>query len=66
MIDFACVSSTTTTTRGNDSCWCTPGIAATEAEHNKLAADRASASAPFLQWFPIAVLGDFLIASCNV
>eukprot|EP00873_Tetraselmis_striata_P005056 jgi/Tetstr1/425320/TSEL_015770.t1 len=44
MIDFACVSSTTPTW-GNDLRWCTPGIAATEAEHNKLAADRAS-SAP--------------------
>eukprot|EP00873_Tetraselmis_striata_P000217 jgi/Tetstr1/420481/TSEL_011594.t1 len=44
MIDFACVSSTTPTW-SNDPCWCTPGIAATEAEHGKLAADRAS-SAP--------------------
>eukprot|EP00873_Tetraselmis_striata_P007410 jgi/Tetstr1/427674/TSEL_017799.t1 len=36
MIDFACVSSKTPT-------WCTTGIAATKAEHNKLAAaDRAS------------------------
>eukprot|EP00873_Tetraselmis_striata_P027883 jgi/Tetstr1/448147/TSEL_035440.t1 len=41
MIDFACVSSTTPTW-GNNPRWCTPGIAATEAEHNKLAADRAS------------------------
>eukprot|EP00873_Tetraselmis_striata_P040919 jgi/Tetstr1/461183/TSEL_006320.t1 len=44
MIDFACVSSTTSTW-GNDPRWCTPGITATEAERNKLAADRAS-SAP--------------------
>eukprot|EP00873_Tetraselmis_striata_P008850 jgi/Tetstr1/429114/TSEL_019076.t1 len=44
MIDFACVSSTTPTW-GNDPRWCTPGIAATEAEHNKMAANRAS-SAP--------------------
>eukprot|EP00873_Tetraselmis_striata_P026731 jgi/Tetstr1/446995/TSEL_034453.t1 len=44
IIDFACVSSTTPTW-GNDLRWCTPGIAATEAERNKLAADRAS-SAP--------------------
>eukprot|EP00873_Tetraselmis_striata_P039402 jgi/Tetstr1/459666/TSEL_005021.t1 len=44
MIDFACVSSTTPTWI-NDPRWCTPGIAATEAEHGKLAADRAS-SAP--------------------
>eukprot|EP00873_Tetraselmis_striata_P010601 jgi/Tetstr1/430865/TSEL_002007.t1 len=44
MIDFACVSSTTSTW-SNDPRWCTPGIAATEAEHGKLAADRAS-SAP--------------------
>eukprot|EP00873_Tetraselmis_striata_P017100 jgi/Tetstr1/437364/TSEL_026049.t1 len=45
MIDFACVSSTTPTW-DNDPRWCTPGIAATEAEHsNKLAANRAS-SAP--------------------
>eukprot|EP00873_Tetraselmis_striata_P020393 jgi/Tetstr1/440657/TSEL_028966.t1 len=45
MIDFACVSSTTPTYWSNDPRWCTPGIAATEAEHGKLAADRAS-SAP--------------------
>eukprot|EP00873_Tetraselmis_striata_P021762 jgi/Tetstr1/442026/TSEL_030207.t1 len=45
MIDFACVSSSTTPTWGNDPRWCTPGIAATEEERNKLAADRAS-SAP--------------------
>eukprot|EP00873_Tetraselmis_striata_P041988 jgi/Tetstr1/462252/TSEL_000650.t1 len=44
IIDFACVSSTTPTW-GNDPRWCTPGIAATEVEHNKPAADRAS-SAP--------------------
>eukprot|EP00873_Tetraselmis_striata_P020996 jgi/Tetstr1/441260/TSEL_029511.t1 len=44
MFEFACVSSTTPTWR-NDPRWCTPGIAATEAEHGKLAADRAS-SAP--------------------
>eukprot|EP00873_Tetraselmis_striata_P005077 jgi/Tetstr1/425341/TSEL_015790.t1 len=44
MIDFACVSSTTPTW-GNDPRWCNPGIAATEAEHNKLAVDGAS-SAP--------------------
>eukprot|EP00873_Tetraselmis_striata_P036254 jgi/Tetstr1/456518/TSEL_043240.t1 len=44
MIDFACVSSTTPTC-SNDPRWCTPGIAATEAEQGKLAADRAS-SAP--------------------
>eukprot|EP00873_Tetraselmis_striata_P036499 jgi/Tetstr1/456763/TSEL_043460.t1 len=42
--DFAYVSSTTPTW-GNAPRWCTPGIAATEAEHNKMAADRAS-SAP--------------------
>eukprot|EP00873_Tetraselmis_striata_P023882 jgi/Tetstr1/444146/TSEL_032044.t1 len=45
MIDFACVSSTTTPTWSNDPRWFTPGIAATEAEQSKLAADRAS-SAP--------------------
>eukprot|EP00873_Tetraselmis_striata_P009860 jgi/Tetstr1/430124/TSEL_019957.t1 len=45
MIDFASVSSTTPTW-GNDPCWCTPGIAATEAERNKLAADRASSAPP--------------------
>eukprot|EP00873_Tetraselmis_striata_P026353 jgi/Tetstr1/446617/TSEL_034141.t1 len=44
MIDFACVFSMTPTW-SNDPRWCTPGIAATEAEHGKLAADRAS-SAP--------------------
>eukprot|EP00873_Tetraselmis_striata_P039851 jgi/Tetstr1/460115/TSEL_005431.t1 len=44
MIDFACVSSTIPTW-SNDPRWCTPGIAATEAEQCKLAADRAS-SAP--------------------
>eukprot|EP00873_Tetraselmis_striata_P044246 jgi/Tetstr1/464510/TSEL_009268.t1 len=44
MIDFACVSSTNSTW-SNDPRWCIPGIAATEAEHAKLAADRAS-SAP--------------------
>eukprot|EP00873_Tetraselmis_striata_P041488 jgi/Tetstr1/461752/TSEL_006841.t1 len=33
------------TLAGNDPRWCTPGIAATEAEQGKLAADRAS-SAP--------------------
>eukprot|EP00873_Tetraselmis_striata_P005813 jgi/Tetstr1/426077/TSEL_016408.t1 len=44
MTDFACVSSTTPTW-GNDPRWCNPGIAATEAEHNKLAVDVAS-SAP--------------------
>eukprot|EP00873_Tetraselmis_striata_P001680 jgi/Tetstr1/421944/TSEL_012843.t1 len=44
MIDFAFVSSKTPTW-GNDPRWCTPGIAATEAEHTKPAADRAS-SAP--------------------
>eukprot|EP00873_Tetraselmis_striata_P037538 jgi/Tetstr1/457802/TSEL_044347.t1 len=43
MIDFACVSSTTPTW-SNDPRWCTPGIAATEAEHGKLAADRASSA----------------------
>eukprot|EP00873_Tetraselmis_striata_P003888 jgi/Tetstr1/424152/TSEL_014758.t1 len=43
MIVFASVSSTTTTW-GNDPRGCTPGIAATEAEHNKLAADRASST----------------------
>eukprot|EP00873_Tetraselmis_striata_P015204 jgi/Tetstr1/435468/TSEL_024374.t1 len=42
MTDFACVSSMTPTW-GNAPRWCTLGIAATEAEHNKLAADdRAS------------------------
>eukprot|EP00873_Tetraselmis_striata_P039302 jgi/Tetstr1/459566/TSEL_004931.t1 len=44
MIDFACVSSTTPTWSNDPRC-CTPGIAATEAEQGKLAADRAS-SAP--------------------
>eukprot|EP00873_Tetraselmis_striata_P004271 jgi/Tetstr1/424535/TSEL_015063.t1 len=44
MIDFMCVSSTTPTW-SNDPRWCIPGIAATEAEHAKLAADGAS-SAP--------------------
>eukprot|EP00873_Tetraselmis_striata_P021891 jgi/Tetstr1/442155/TSEL_030307.t1 len=39
MIDLACVSSTTPTW-SNDPRWCIPGIAATEAEHAKLAADR--------------------------
>eukprot|EP00873_Tetraselmis_striata_P014917 jgi/Tetstr1/435181/TSEL_002637.t1 len=34
MIDFACVSSTTPTW-SNDPRWCTPGIAATEAEHDR-------------------------------
>eukprot|EP00873_Tetraselmis_striata_P004582 jgi/Tetstr1/424846/TSEL_015349.t1 len=43
MIDVACVSSTTPTW-GNGPRRCTPGIAATEAEHNKLAADRASSA----------------------
>eukprot|EP00873_Tetraselmis_striata_P009440 jgi/Tetstr1/429704/TSEL_019599.t1 len=43
MIDFACVSSTTPTW-SNDPRWCTLGIAATEAEHGKLAADRASSA----------------------
>eukprot|EP00873_Tetraselmis_striata_P015507 jgi/Tetstr1/435771/TSEL_024664.t1 len=36
MIDFACVSSTTRTW-GNDPRRCTPGIAATEAEHKQQA-----------------------------
>eukprot|EP00873_Tetraselmis_striata_P001056 jgi/Tetstr1/421320/TSEL_012291.t1 len=44
MIDFACVSSTTPTW-SNDPRWCTSGIAATDAEQRKLAANRAS-SAP--------------------
>eukprot|EP00873_Tetraselmis_striata_P041413 jgi/Tetstr1/461677/TSEL_006777.t1 len=43
MIDFACVSSMTPNW-GNDPCCCTPGIAATEADHNKLAADRVSSA----------------------
>eukprot|EP00873_Tetraselmis_striata_P007156 jgi/Tetstr1/427420/TSEL_017583.t2 len=43
MIDFACVSSTTPTW-SNDPRWCTPGIAATEAEQGKMAADRASSA----------------------
>eukprot|EP00873_Tetraselmis_striata_P014971 jgi/Tetstr1/435235/TSEL_024154.t1 len=43
MIDFACVSSMTPTW-GNDPRWCTPGIAATEAEHNKLVVDRTSSA----------------------
>eukprot|EP00873_Tetraselmis_striata_P001850 jgi/Tetstr1/422114/TSEL_012971.t1 len=43
MMDFACVSSTTSTW-SNDPRWCTPGIAATEAEQGKLAADRASSA----------------------
>eukprot|EP00873_Tetraselmis_striata_P020087 jgi/Tetstr1/440351/TSEL_028687.t1 len=56
MIDFACVSSTTPTW-SNDPCWCTPGIAATEAEHGKLAAGRAS-SAPLQgvhRYYPFVV-----------
>eukprot|EP00873_Tetraselmis_striata_P034740 jgi/Tetstr1/455004/TSEL_041862.t1 len=44
MIDFACVSSTTPTWSNYPRLY-TPGIAATEAEHGKLASDRAS-SAP--------------------
>eukprot|EP00873_Tetraselmis_striata_P007922 jgi/Tetstr1/428186/TSEL_018237.t1 len=52
MIDFACVSSTTPTW-SNDPRWCIPGIAATEAEHAKLAADRAS-SAPVQAPLPCA------------
>eukprot|EP00873_Tetraselmis_striata_P020196 jgi/Tetstr1/440460/TSEL_028786.t1 len=40
MIDFACVSSTTPTW-SNDPRWCTPGIAATEAEHDRRPATRA-------------------------
>eukprot|EP00873_Tetraselmis_striata_P017015 jgi/Tetstr1/437279/TSEL_026008.t1 len=36
MIDFACVSSTTPTW-SNDPRWCTPGIAATEAEQGRAA-----------------------------
>eukprot|EP00873_Tetraselmis_striata_P004622 jgi/Tetstr1/424886/TSEL_015381.t1 len=43
MIDFACVFFTTPTW-GNDPRWCIPGIAATEAEHIKLGADRASSA----------------------
>eukprot|EP00873_Tetraselmis_striata_P038491 jgi/Tetstr1/458755/TSEL_045140.t1 len=57
MIDFACVSSTTPNW-SNDPRWCTPGIAATEAEQGKLAADRAS-SAPAVQgihrYYPFVV-----------
>eukprot|EP00873_Tetraselmis_striata_P022450 jgi/Tetstr1/442714/TSEL_030804.t1 len=56
MIDFACVSFTTPTW-SNDPRWCTPGIAATEAEHGKLAADRAS-PAPVQaihQYYPFVV-----------
>eukprot|EP00873_Tetraselmis_striata_P013791 jgi/Tetstr1/434055/TSEL_023199.t1 len=56
MIDFACVSSTTPTW-SNDPRWCIPGIAATEAEHAKLAADRAS-SAPVqgvYRYYPFVV-----------
>eukprot|EP00873_Tetraselmis_striata_P025114 jgi/Tetstr1/445378/TSEL_003391.t1 len=56
MINFACVSSTTPTW-SNDPRWCTPGIAATEAEHGKLAADLAS-SAPVQgvhQYYPFVV-----------
>eukprot|EP00873_Tetraselmis_striata_P009292 jgi/Tetstr1/429556/TSEL_001920.t1 len=34
------------TLAGNDPRWCTPGIAATEAEHGKLAAYRRASSAP--------------------
>eukprot|EP00873_Tetraselmis_striata_P040145 jgi/Tetstr1/460409/TSEL_000086.t1 len=58
MIDFACVSSTTPTW-GNDSRWCTSGTAATEAERNKLAADRAS-SAPVqdVHWYYPFVVED--------
>eukprot|EP00873_Tetraselmis_striata_P001882 jgi/Tetstr1/422146/TSEL_013001.t1 len=46
MIDFACVSSTTPTW-SNDPRWCTPGIAATEAEHvplQKIAASETTAA----------------------
>eukprot|EP00873_Tetraselmis_striata_P045071 jgi/Tetstr1/465335/TSEL_010021.t1 len=46
MIDFACVSSSTPTW-GNGPRWGTPGVAATDAEHNNLAADWAF-SAPVL------------------
>eukprot|EP00873_Tetraselmis_striata_P040448 jgi/Tetstr1/460712/TSEL_005899.t1 len=56
MIDFACVSSTTPTW-GNDPHWCIPGMAATEAEHNTLATDRAySASVQgFHRYYPFVV-----------
>eukprot|EP00873_Tetraselmis_striata_P042616 jgi/Tetstr1/462880/TSEL_007829.t1 len=57
MIDFACVSSTTPTW-SNDPRWCTPGIAATEAEHGKLAAYRRASSAPVQgvhRYYPLVV-----------
>eukprot|EP00873_Tetraselmis_striata_P010996 jgi/Tetstr1/431260/TSEL_020957.t1 len=56
MIDFA---SSTTLPWGNDPRLCTPAIAATEAEHNKLAADKAS-SAPVQgvhRYYPFVVEG---------
>eukprot|EP00873_Tetraselmis_striata_P007997 jgi/Tetstr1/428261/TSEL_018300.t1 len=45
MIDFACVSSTTPTW-SNDPRWCTPGTAATEAEHGTQFAIPAGTPAP--------------------
>eukprot|EP00873_Tetraselmis_striata_P028935 jgi/Tetstr1/449199/TSEL_036406.t1 len=56
MIDFACVSSRTPTW-SNDPRWRTPGIAATEAEHGKLAADQAfSAPVPGVhRYYPFVV-----------
>eukprot|EP00873_Tetraselmis_striata_P039950 jgi/Tetstr1/460214/TSEL_005529.t1 len=48
MIDFACVSSTTPTW-SNDPRWCIPGIAAAEAEHAKLAADRCGCTLNILE-----------------
>eukprot|EP00873_Tetraselmis_striata_P019105 jgi/Tetstr1/439369/TSEL_027804.t1 len=60
MTDFACVSSTTPTW-GNDPRWCTPGIAATEAERNKMAADRTSYSVPVQgvhRHYPFVVIED--------
>eukprot|EP00873_Tetraselmis_striata_P042452 jgi/Tetstr1/462716/TSEL_007680.t1 len=68
MIDFARVSSTTPTYWDSDPRWCTSGIAATEAEQYKLAADRAS-SAPVQgghRYYPFVVedrgrLGKFAL-----
>eukprot|EP00873_Tetraselmis_striata_P037056 jgi/Tetstr1/457320/TSEL_043924.t1 len=67
MIDFACVSSTTPTW-SNDPRWCIPGIAATEAEHAKLAADRAS-SAPVQgvhRYYPFVVEDRGRLAALTV
>eukprot|EP00873_Tetraselmis_striata_P010117 jgi/Tetstr1/430381/TSEL_020191.t1 len=47
MIDFACVSSTTPTW-SNDPRWCTPGIAATEAEHAAMEDDDGDDGGKFI------------------